>query len=36
MLIIKPPKEKVELASAMVEDKKKKNLGNFLDEEKGD
>ena len=34
MLIIKPPKEKVELASAMVEDKKKKNLGNFLDEEK--
>jgi hypothetical protein len=34
MLIIKPPKEKVELASAEVEDKKKKNLGNFLDEEK--
>ena len=34
MLIIKPPKEKVELASAEVEDKKKKNLGNFLDEKK--
>ena len=34
MLIIKPPKEKVELASADVEDKKKKNLGNFLDEAK--
>ena len=34
MLIIKPPKEKVEMASADVEDKKKKNLGNFLDEEK--
>jgi hypothetical protein len=34
MLIIKPPKEKVELASAELEDKKKKNLGNFLDEEK--
>ena len=34
MLIIKPPKEKVDLASAVVEEKKKKNLGNFLDEEK--
>ncbi len=34
MLIIKPPKEKVDLASAVIEDKKKKNLGNFLDEEK--
>ena len=34
MLIIKPPKEKVDLATAEVEDKKKKNLGNFLDEEK--
>ena len=34
MLIIKPPKEKVEMASAEVEDKKKKNLGNFLDEKK--
>ena len=34
MLIIKPPKEKVELAVAELEDKKKKNLGNFLDEEK--
>ena len=34
MLIIKPPKEKVELASAELEDKKKKNLGNFLDEKK--
>ena len=34
MLIIKPPKEKVDLAVAEVEDKKKKNLGNFLDEEK--
>jgi len=34
MLIIKPPKEKVEVAAADVEDKKKKNLGNFLDEKK--
>ena len=34
MLIIKPPKEKVDLATAEIEDKKKKNLGNFLDEEK--
>ena len=34
MLIIKPPKEKVDLASAVIEEKKKKNLGNFLDEEK--
>ena len=34
MLIIKPPKEKVDVATAEVEDKKKKNLGNFLDEEK--
>ena len=34
MLIIKPPKEKVDLASAVLEEKKKKNLGNFLDEEK--
>ena len=34
MLIVKPPKEKVELAAAGLEDKKKKNLGNFLDEEK--
>ena len=34
MLIIKPPKEKVDLATAAVEEKKKKNLGNFLDEEK--
>ena len=34
MLIIKPPKEKVDLASAAIEEKKKKNLGNFLDEEK--
>jgi hypothetical protein len=34
MLIIKPPKEKVDVAVAEVEDKKKKNLGNFLDEEK--
>ena len=34
MLIIKPPKEKVELAAADVEDKKKKSLGNFLDEAK--
>lgn len=34
MLIIKPPKEKVELAVAELEDKKKKNLGNFLDEKK--
>ena len=34
MLIIKPPKEKVELAVAELEDKKKKNLGNFLDEAK--
>ena len=34
MLIIKPPKEKVDLAVAELEDKKKKNLGNFLDEEK--
>jgi len=34
MLIIKPPKEKVDLASATIEEKKKKNLGNFLDEEK--
>ena len=34
MLIIKPPKEKVDLAAAAVEEKKKKNLANFLDEEK--
>ena len=34
MLIIKPPKEKTEIASAEVKDKKKKNLGNFLDEAK--
>ena len=34
MLIIRPPKEKVELAVADLEDKKKKNLGNFLDEKK--
>ena len=34
MLIIKPPKEKVDLATAALEEKKKKNLGNFLDEEK--
>ena len=34
MLIIKPPKEKVDLASAAIEEKKKKKLGNFLDEEK--
>ena len=34
MLIVKPPKEKVDLAVAEVEDKKKKNLGNFLDEKK--
>ena len=34
MLIIKPPKEKVEMAAADVEDKKKKTLGNFLDEAK--
>ena len=34
MLIIKPPKEKVELAAAELEDKKKKNLGNFLDDAK--
>ena len=34
MLIIKPPKEKVDLAAVAVEEKKKKNLGNFLDEEK--
>ena len=34
MLIVKPPKEKVDLATAAVEEKKKKNLGNFLDEEK--
>ena len=34
MLIIKPPKEKVDVATAEVEDKKKKNLGNFLDEKK--
>ena len=34
MLIIKPPKEKVEMASAQIEDKKKKTLGNFLDEKK--
>ena len=34
MLIIKPPKEKVDLAAVAVEEKKKKNLANFLDEEK--
>ena len=34
MLIIKPPKEKVDLATAAAEEKKKKNLANFLDEEK--
>jgi len=34
MLIVKPPKEKVDVAVAEVEDKKKKNLGNFLDEKK--
>jgi len=34
MLIIKPPKEKVDLSTAALEEKKKKNLGNFLDEEK--
>jgi len=34
MLIVKPPKEKVDVAVAEVEDKKKKNLANFLDEEK--
>ena len=34
MLIIKPPKEKVDLETAAVEEKKKKNLVNFLDEER--
>ena len=34
MLIIKPPKEKVNLDTAAAEQKKKKNLSNFLDEEK--
>ena len=34
MLIVKPPKEKIEIAAAREENKKKKNLGNFLDEEK--
>jgi len=34
MLIIKPPKEKIEIAAAREENKKKKNLANFLDEEK--
>jgi len=34
MLIIRPPKEKVDLATAALEEKKKKNLANFLDEEK--
>ncbi len=34
MLIVKPPKEKVEVSRANVEEKKKKILGNFLDEEK--
>ena len=34
MLIVKPPKEKVDVAVAEVEDKKKKNLGNFLDDAK--
>ena len=33
MLIIRPPKEKEDLEAAAVEDKKKKNLANFLDEE---
>ena len=34
MLIIRPPKEKEDLEAAAVEDKKKKNLANFLDEDK--
>ena len=34
MLIIRPPKEKEDLEAAAVEDKKKKNLANFLDEER--
>ena len=34
MLIVKPPKEKIEIAAAREENKKKKNLGNFLDEKK--
>ena len=34
MLIIRPPKEKVDLETAALEEKKKKNLANFLDEEK--
>ena len=34
MLIIKPPKEKVDLETAAAEEKKKKNLVNFLDEER--
>ena len=34
MLIIKPPKEKVDLETAAAEQKKRKNLSNFLDEER--
>ena len=34
MLIIKPPKEKVDLETAAAEQKKRKSLSNFLDEER--
>ena len=34
MLIVKPPKEKVDFDPAGIEEKKKKNLANFLDEER--
>ena len=34
MLIVKPPKEKVEVSKTEVEEKKKKLLANFLDEKK--